>query len=273
MNEAAENQDAGGNDNASWRDSLSDDLKGSLTLEKFNSVEALAKSYTEIEKKIGTDTVLIPTESSSEDDVNSFLNRAGRPDKPEGYSLTLPEGGEMSDTDLANFREDLWKAGVSQKRAQDMLSNTYERNKLADEQAIVDDKKAIEVRTEENLRNLRTEWGSAHYDNNMKIAKDSIIEHGGEDLWKMLTEKNLDTEPSILLAFAKVAKERGSDKLPDVNNSEGYQTTGDLEKRKSEIMDNLDGPFYHKGHADHDKAVKEYGEITKQLTDAADDNA
>ena len=83
---------------SSWRDTLPDDLKADKSLESFKDVPALAKSFIETKKLVGTkQTPAVPGDKASPEEVSAWRKALGVPDTPEGYTpkqhpiMALPE--------------------------------------------------------------------------------------------------------------------------------------------------------------------------------------
>lgn len=101
-----------------WYAGLSDELRADKTLELFKgkSVEDVAKGLIERQKMIGN-RVPLP----SDDDPNSFTAFAAavRPEKPDGYTIDLPEG---TPTDFADhMRQGFFDGGLHPKQAEIVL--------------------------------------------------------------------------------------------------------------------------------------------------------
>lgn len=78
---------------ASWMESLPDDLKADKTLSRYKSVEDLAKGLVEKQAMIGN-----RIELPKADDPDSFARFAAavRPEKPEDYTITVPDGQDAT---------------------------------------------------------------------------------------------------------------------------------------------------------------------------------
>ena len=71
----------------SWRDTLPDDLKADKSLESFKDVPALAKSYVETKKLVGSKQApTVPGAAASPEEVAAWRKALGVPDTPEGYT-------------------------------------------------------------------------------------------------------------------------------------------------------------------------------------------
>ena len=87
--------------------SLPEGLRAEPSLQTFDSVDKLAKSYVNAVKKIGGDPanlVSIPQDGESWD---NFYNQMGRPETPEGY-----EFGDDPDNELEFYRNATHQLGL-----------------------------------------------------------------------------------------------------------------------------------------------------------------
>ena len=89
----------------SWRDSLSDDIKGDASLENINDINSLAKGYVHAQRMVGADKIALPGKYATEDDWQQVYTKLGRPDSPENYELNynIPEGDDGAN--LNQFKE------------------------------------------------------------------------------------------------------------------------------------------------------------------------
>ena len=67
---------------SSWKDSISEEFRKDPSIEKFTEIDALAKSYINATRMIGTDKVAIPNKNFTEDQWNEFYDKVGRPEPP-----------------------------------------------------------------------------------------------------------------------------------------------------------------------------------------------
>ena len=72
---------------ASWRDSLPDDIKDNASLSKFSDVSTLAKSYINAEQMIGKDKFVVPSQSASEEEWAEVYAKLGRPEAADQYQI------------------------------------------------------------------------------------------------------------------------------------------------------------------------------------------
>lgn len=101
---------------------LPESLKDVAALQKFKDVEGLAKGYISLEKELGGRIKLPDFESGSEEDLNKFWSKLGRPEKSDGYTV---DGLENAD----DFKNAAHKAGLSVKQAQ-AVADLFKNKKL-----------------------------------------------------------------------------------------------------------------------------------------------
>lgn len=182
---AASPPPAGGAPN-DWRASFAPELREAASLAKFQDAGALAKSYVELEKKMGAK--LAPPAPDAPPEAQAAWRAAiGVPDKPEGYALAAPEGvpAEAWDGERANAF-----AGLAHQ-----LGLTPAQAKGIADWAAKDAAGALEKMTagiEADGRPmedvLRAEWGG-QYDVQVDRAKRAASEFGDETALAALEAK------------------------------------------------------------------------------------
>ena len=74
----------------SWKETISEEYRNDPNIAKFTEIDALAKSYINATRMIGTDKVAIPNKNFTEDQWNEFYDKVGRPETPDKYNLYNP---------------------------------------------------------------------------------------------------------------------------------------------------------------------------------------
>ncbi len=102
------------------------------TLSKFKSADELAKSYVNLESKIGEKGIILPKEGDPAD-RERYLNELGRPEAPEGYKLDTIEGLHESITvtpeSQAAFQVQAHKMGFTNEQTNEL--NTWFLNSVS----------------------------------------------------------------------------------------------------------------------------------------------
>ena len=183
--------------------SLPEGLRAEPSLQTFDSVDKLAKSYVNAVKKIGSDPssmVQLPKEGESWD---NFYNQVGRPETPEGY-----EFGDDPENTLEFYRNATHQLGLTQEQAQGMLdlyASVQEDQMKHDNQASADF--AINSEIE-----LKREW-QASYDAKMDQAQRAFKQFSTPELDKLIDETGLGNHPEFIKTFAKIGSMIGEDRL------------------------------------------------------------
>jgi hypothetical protein len=182
---------------ADWRAGLPEELRDAAALKKFNDPGALAKSYVELEKKIGQRGVTVPGEGAAPEEIAAYRKALGVPEKPDGYGLKVPEGvpehawNEASGTLLSNWAHDL---ALTPAQAQG-LAERYAK-------MVADHAQQEAVATEEALRG---EWG-ALYDRKVAAAARATKELLGPEAAAVLAEAGLSNNVHLLRALNRIGE-------------------------------------------------------------------
>ena len=221
---------------------------------KFTSVSALSKSYANLERQIGnSNKVAIPSDHSTPEEFDSFYNRLGRPETPDGYELVKPEGipdEAWSETEAKGYSEIANKLGLTKTQASELANWQAERIGGATKQH----SEALEAIKNEATAALKAEWGS-DFDVNLAAGKRGAMEVGGEEL----LSHPLANDPVFIKAMAKVGnmiKEDGTAAL-----REGGAKTLDPRAQIAAIRADAKHPYNQSKHPEHDSAVLRMAEL------------
>ena len=246
----------------SWKDSISEEYRADPNIEKFTEIDALAKSYINATKMIGQDKVVIPTNNSTEEHWDEVYNKLGRPESADKYSLDAKsEVVNFDDTAIKSFAEQSHKLGLNNKQAQGILE-FYKNNMEGTAQQSKIDTETAQAQAEQELRQ---EWGR-DFEGKVKqagaLAKANI---NAEVLDMTLSNgTRLGDHPEIIKGFAKIAGMMSEDKIV-ATESENVDTKTDIESEIASITNDREGPYWNKGHPDHDKMVQQVYTLREML--------
>lgn len=203
-----------------WRASLSDDLKRAPSLQSLKSVEDLAKSFVNAQGVIGR-----RMEDLTPEQIGTFYNKLGRPEKAEGYEFT---DLDKTDNKLVDwFRKTAHEAGVS-KQAAGKLFDAYRQMETERTQF---DQAVTTTRMADEMKALETEFGPA-YDERVELANRALKDFGGDELVSFLKEKGLQNNPSLVKAFAKAGMMLAEGKFVEGETSKKFgMTSADAAKQ------------------------------------------
>lgn len=245
----------------SWRDSLPDDLKGNASLEKFETVEGLAKSYTNLEKMLGADKVPVPKEGDNEA-LERWYKAGGWPEQPEGYKFEKPADipeGMVYDQDIDNrLTGILHEAKLDPRQAHSVREKLIElvsEGTVENVNASKAQADAVEAERKTAEESLRKEWGNA-FDERAKIAGRAMNELWGADLMSAFEAGGFGNHPVLV----KKAYEMGTKLIGEKNligEKEAEQTPGDLDAAISEFRNKHATALMDKTHVDHARLTAE----------------
>ena len=238
-----------------WTSSFPE-LEG-INLDKFKSVDALAKSYAHLERQ--KNASYYPQEDWNEDKIQSYREVAGVPETPSDYRIkpeVLPEGVQWDDEYAGKIAELAHKHHIPAKAVQDLVAADLERQQAT----ATDFEKHIENQRKEAEDSLRQEWGMRY---------DKEVEKAGKALGNLAKESNLSEEefaqvktnygndPVFIKMMSKLSSQFSEAKIHGTRDSiaEGYKTA---DEQLSEL--------YASGKVGIDPAVtRKVDELTKEI--------
>jgi hypothetical protein len=240
-----------------WRASLPDDLRDNPTLEKYSSVESLAKGYINASSMLGQDKLVMP---KTDEDWGDFFNKIGRPEEPAGYEfepVDLPEGTPFDEGMLDQFKEIAHNAGLTGKQANELQKWYMEQTGNQFEGMIRN--------AEDDMANaqtaLRTEWGNA-YDQKLNQAMRAIREFGGDRLAEELDATGLGNNVEIVKAFANAGEKIMGDTTIE-GNPESGRTPMQLKAEIAKIQG--DPAFYDAENLERPSMVRKMQSLMEEL--------
>ena len=246
----------------SWKETISEEYRNDPNISKFTEIDALAKSYINATRMIGSDKVIVPNNNSTEEAWNEVYDKLGRPESAEKYSLDAKsEVINFDEAAIKSFAEQSHKLGLNNKQAQGILE-FYKNNMEGTAQQEKIDMETAHAQAEQQLRQ---EWGR-DFDNKIKQAK--ALAQANIDL-KFLESQLKDgskvgDHPEVIKGFAKMASMMQEDKIV-TTESENVNKGRDLEGEISTIMNDKNHPYHIKGHPDHDKSVQQLLTLREML--------
>ena len=230
---------------ATWQtDHLPEDLRDNETLSKFKDVGSLSNSYLELQKMVGSRDK-IPTEESSEEEVNSFYNKLGRPETPDSYDIKVPDQGGMAvpyDEKLySEFLTTAHKSGLTNRQAQDAIDFYAKMNEESDINST-----ASMQQTKVNAETaLKKEWGTKDYAKNLAISRTAFNRFADDDLKKFVEETGVSNNVAMVRFLHKIGKSFSD---PDMGGTGKNSGSVDSDSAKLEI----DAMMKDKGHKFHE---------------------
>jgi len=194
-----------------WIDRLPEPLRAHKTLEKFadgdDLIANLAKSYVELEGKLGK-SIMVPDKDATPEERAKYFARLGRPETPEKYQI---EAGTLDAQFEGILRAKAHEKGISQEHLSTFVEATVEAVKQARVKADEAAKAAEKSRAatlEAGLAQLKTEFG-ADFEKRMAQAKNAAASLFPEPLVARLRESGILDDPQFVKGLSVVGAEMG----------------------------------------------------------------
>lgn len=196
----------------SFLDQITDEeIKGSKSLSNFKDINGLAKSYINLEKKLGA-----PKESESYE--------------VEDYTYELPENYQANDDLLNLVKDKSVELGIKPEAFKQLVETfTGKENELI--QGIQADN---EVKINELQNSLKEEWGNS-YDANLKISEDTFKRFATEEDQEQFASLLPEGQLVVAKIMHNVSQQIGEGTQGKVGNSQGGLTKENALAKISEI--------------------------------------
>ena len=246
----------------SWKETISEEFRNDPNIAKFTEIDALAKSYINATRMIGSDKVIVPNQNSNEDHWNEVYDKLGRPQSPDKYKFEIKSDVvPFEETSIKQFAENAHKLGLNNKQAQGILEFYKNNVEQSTKQSQID----IETSQAQSQQQLRQEWGRA-YDEKLTKAKSIAQANFSKELLNTQLKDGtvLGDNPEIIKGFANIANLLSEDKIISTE-SESVNQGRDIQTEISKIMDDKSGPYWNKSHPDHSKMVQQMFTLREML--------
>lgn len=202
---------AGGGGGFDWAGALGEGGKDFLPVVQTKGWKGPAdavKSYTELEKTLGADRIVLPGKDAKPEDWEAVYGKLGRPAKAEDYGFKAPQGipEGIYDPKFASWAQTAFhRAGLSARQAQ-AVHDEFVKMSVEGHNARVGE---IKAKGDAGEAELRKEWGG-DYDKHVEMAKRArkALDVSDDDLSAIEGAIGL---PKLLKMFAKLGGRMGED--------------------------------------------------------------
>jgi len=211
-------------------DGVSDEHKGFFENKNYESLDAMAKSYKNLESMRGVpeNEMLRIAKSEDAEAMSAMYERLGRPTESAGYEFEgMDEGGEW-------YKEAAFKAGLNQDQASAIFGDFSSAVAAAEEAQNA----KYQESTQAQMVELKNEWGAA-YDANMEYAEMAARKFGVTDDQLGALEKSLGTK-EMMNFMQKLGSATGEGTFVDgaapENSLNGVMTPEAAEAKRQELV-------------------------------------
>ncbi len=247
-NQAAQDQQ----DNSAAQEQAQDWTTG-LTAEQRTVVESKGwkapgdsiTSYVQLEKLVGQDKIVMPKKDANgefvAEDFTRVMGQLGLPKDPGGYkespNFKLPEGVQLNDKFVTEFRAECHKAGMLPKQ----YAFVMDKLAMALNQGTQSQKEAQEKAFNEASVALRTKWGEG-YESKVALAQKAFDQFAGKDAKDRIAQK-VGNDPDLLEWAANIADNLSEESLTRSNMAGNMMTPeaaiAEIDKLKAEHVTEL----------------------------------
>lgn len=201
-----------------WTSQLSEDLRNNQDfikqVSKFGKISDLAKSYSELEAKLGK-AIVKPGKDASDEERESFYQQLGKPKSADKYSIT--------DENAAAFRDVAFKNNLTDEQATALYAQFNEIGKNMLQQAQME--KAVKAKATDDA--LRAEWGN-NYDAKITMLQRGVNTYGGKALGEKLKASGLLFDADVIKLFVRLGEESAdAGTSAKTAGGEGYKPTSE----------------------------------------------
>jgi hypothetical protein len=242
-----------------WYDSLPEEMRGDQNITKFDSVEAMGKSWLNAQRLIGADKIPMP---QTDEDWGNVYNRLGRPEDATGYKIDAPEGVEVNADMQGAFLSKAHELGLNQKQVEGLAAWQFEQGSESAQAS----EQASEQAFTEAMNGLKAEWGNA-FEQNANIAIRAAGEFLGDQDKAFLESAKVDgvslgDHPTFLKLFNNVGKQMMEGSQLEGLGSEMAKTPQEIEDERNTLM--AHPSYMDRAHPEHKQTLRKVQEMFKQ---------
>jgi hypothetical protein len=200
-----------------WTAQLPQEMRSHEKLTGYKTIGELGKAYLDLEGK-SANAVQLPGENATEDEVNSFYAKLGRPGRPQDYKfdeVKLPDRfagmKDQVEQDSKAFRSIVHKLGLNTKQANEL--NKFYSERVNDwDKAIA----GFEAQTLEAGKEVLSKMWGDKVTENVELAKRSVLtiaEKAGvaKEIGEYIKMPGIGNDPVWIRLFAEIGKAMSED--------------------------------------------------------------
>ena len=248
------------NQEVNFKDLIPESFREEKSLQNFNNMEDLVKSYLHAQKLVGADKIPVPNKHATEEDWKEVFKRLGAPEHPDGYKYSFKEN-EIHPEQLKAFNQTAHKLGLLPQQAESLIKfyNEMNTNQM---QSLESNAEQTQMQTEAELKK---EFGP-QYAKRLDQAKRLATSTLGEDFLNntlLQDGSRLGDNLSVIKAFSDLADKLSEDEIVK-GDGIGYMTASEIQKQIEELTQE-GSAYWQKSHPNHKRAVDEVYKLREQL--------
>ena len=257
-----------------WYESLSDDLKTNPTIQKYKSVEEMAKGLVNVNKLVGQKGVVKPPEDADPELWDKYYNDLGRPESADAYELSdledMPDN-LITEDDTNWLKQVAHEIGMTNQQVNKLFEKYGDRMKESYASHIEQQKERqaqLDKEEQDRFNNaetkLRNTWQDK-YDEMNNLALNTMKSFAGQDGVDFIT-KEFGVRPEIKEIFANIGQKITADPNGGKNRQTMTMTKQEIKSKIDAIRADKDHPYNNTSDPrKHNEAVKYMNDLYKML--------
>jgi hypothetical protein len=244
-----------------WLDTLPDDLKTHPTLTKYKTDVEAHKGHVELAKALGQrmdGMVKIPGEKATPEDWAAYRKALGVPEKPDGYTMTLPEGVAADPQTLAAFRAEAHDMGLTPRQVERLVK--FDLGRLQSMQR--KQSETADAAYQASEKALRDSWGG-EFDTRLALVTRFVEQYGEAGLVDELEMRGKANNPKLLRLLSKVALDYNERRM--IQGDTGARRLDEVKARLAQVIADPGWRTQYDNPAKYQALLKEKMELVAEI--------
>ena len=228
-----------------WRETLGEDLRGDGSLARYESLDALARAYKDLERYQGR-SVAVPRARDGDAAWSRLYDRLGRPKDAASYDApVIPDGVDVDRAILERAAEAAHKHGLNNRQYRGFVEEVlgFQSERASAARAVQDGQRR------EAGDALKSAWGS-RFDGNAEVARRAMRALGFPE--------TTARDPAALAHFFAVGQALGEDASIVGASRDGFSPSAEEARRRIDAIRGDRDHAFNKGDAPgHAAAVQD----------------
>lgn len=247
-----------------WARSLPEEYHSNHSVRESKDLDTFVKNSLEAQKLIGKDKIVKPGENASQEELDAFYEKLGRPKESGDYKFEKPQDWPeqlpFNEGLVPKAQEIMHKHGLTAQQAEGLWKDYHNMMSESGQETL----QTRQTETQNALEAYKQEVGSK-FDGEVETARMALKQYGDEGLISLLNETGLGDHPAMIKAFAKAgANLRDDNFVGNTNVTTGLTPTSAKARiAEKETDTTFMNSVYDPNAAGHKQAAEEWKTLHK----------
>lgn len=239
-------------------DYVPDEYKQKPYMGKVKSFDDLFKAFDNAQSLLGKRGAHVPQEGASDDEWNAFYDTLGRPEKPEGYKVEipdeLPKGFEIKDEDLGAFKQTAHEVGLTPKQVQALFDFDLKR-----QQSVIESVDNLNKQKDTEFDNLVAQTFGDRVDGALNNSKELLTKYAPPEFANEINSLDNKTLVALASVLDSITRDYIKEDSPARIQAAPRETQEEMHQRALKLKQSE--AYRNPWHVEHDKTVKEVKDL------------